>query len=393
MEKELVFQILKRLESGYHIPPLSAIAVKLVEMASDEHSSVRQMAALIEKEPSLAVRVLHLANSVVFGMGGQVKTLNQAAVRLGVHRLKLMALSISLRDAFPLGRVGPFNYEDFWKLSLYRGLMARGLAERSRRHDPDEAFLAALTLEVGLPIFFDMHIKGKHQDFDMSLDPLEELLFRERDLTGMDHRNVGKAALKFWKFPESIIACQPVYGHLSREAHVSALCLICEMARLFSRMVLDPSVDFTSFFIRAEESLQLSQDIVQDLLVEVFSEVQETALALRLDVDQERDLMGIMEGANRALIRISEKMSRHSAWTSGNTPLPSFETLSCTDDSTLYTLQAVAHEIRNPLTAVGGFARRLAQSVESDSQVARYANVILEEAKRLEIILAQMKSR
>jgi len=86
-------------------------------------------------------------------------------------------------------------------------------------------------------------------------------------------------------------------------------------------------------------------------------------------------------------------MSRHSGVAWDTAPLPSFESLTCDDSSTVYTLQAVAHEIRNPLTAVGGFARRLAQSVERDSQVARYAQVILEESKRLEDILAQMKSR
>jgi nitrogen-specific signal transduction histidine kinase len=54
------------------------------------------------------------------------------------------------------------------------------------------------------------------------------------------------------------------------------------------------------------------------------------------------------------------------------------------------TLQAVAHEIRNPLTAVGGFARRLAISLDPGSQPGKYAKVILEEALRLEEVLSRM---
>ncbi len=391
MERHHASEILKKLESGYHMRPLSPIAVQLVEMASDENSTIKQLTTLIEKEPSLAVRVLHLANSVAFGLGGQVKTLTQAVVRLGVHRIKMMALSISLRDAFPMGSVGTLDYEAFWKMSLYRGLMAWGLAEQSRMCHPEEAFLAALTQEIGLPVFFDLFIKGKQEDFDLSLEPLDDLLQRERDLVGLDHRQVGKAALKFWKFPEIIIACQPIYSETARKADTSILCQICEMARLFSRMLLDPLADFASFFICTEKTLKLNQGIVQDLFLNTFSEVQETAEALRLEVNRERDLMEIMERANRALIRISEKMARQSHEPQARKPLPSFETVSAAEESTAYTLQAIAHEIRNPLTAVGGFARRLAQSVESDSKVARYASVILEEAKRLETILAQMK--
>lgn len=46
----------------------------------------------------------------------------------------------------------------------------------------------------------------------------------------------------------------------------------------------------------------------------------------------------------------------------------------------------VADEIRNPLTAVGGFARRLQKIVDSDKE-RKYAEYIIEEVNRLEAIL------
>lgn len=47
----------------------------------------------------------------------------------------------------------------------------------------------------------------------------------------------------------------------------------------------------------------------------------------------------------------------------------------------------VAHEIRNPLTTIGGFARRL-HARATDPEVQRYAAILVEEVSRLERLLA-----
>jgi len=52
--------LLKRIESGYTLPSLSPVALKLIELASDERSSVDDLVRLIEKDPSLALRLLNL---------------------------------------------------------------------------------------------------------------------------------------------------------------------------------------------------------------------------------------------------------------------------------------------------------------------------------------------
>jgi two-component system, sporulation sensor kinase E len=49
-----------------------------------------------------------------------------------------------------------------------------------------------------------------------------------------------------------------------------------------------------------------------------------------------------------------------------------------------YTLAAVEHEIRNPLTAVGGFVRMLAKTIDPTSYQGKYIKVILFETQKLE---------
>ncbi len=47
----------------------------------------------------------------------------------------------------------------------------------------------------------------------------------------------------------------------------------------------------------------------------------------------------------------------------------------------------IAHEIRNPLVSIGGFARRLYRSIPDDASERRYAQTIIVEVARLEKIL------
>jgi PAS domain S-box-containing protein len=52
----------------------------------------------------------------------------------------------------------------------------------------------------------------------------------------------------------------------------------------------------------------------------------------------------------------------------------------------------VAHEIRNPLTSVGGFARRLNKTMAADTKEKEYARIIIAEVTRLEKILNNVLS-
>ena len=50
----------------------------------------------------------------------------------------------------------------------------------------------------------------------------------------------------------------------------------------------------------------------------------------------------------------------------------------------------VAHEIRNPLATIGGFARSILRASYQDDQIRQNAGIIVEEVSRLERILANI---
>ena len=389
VSKESPAELIEKIESGDSLPRLSTIAMRLVEMASDDDCSAKELAELIEKDPSLAVRTLKLANSSFFQTSQPIAYLTQAVVKLGFHQLRIMALSLSLRDIFPMGRIGVLDYEKFWRASLYRALLAKDLVARLKVGNSEEAFVAGLIMEIGLLVLFELRIREDQGVSSIPLEPLEDLLSWERDRYGIDHRQIGESALKFWRFPDSIVKCQAFWGDaaLSHEAPRSAK--VYELTRQFSKVLDQESVCFTSMFDSAERIFGLNQDVVTDAIMATFEQVEGIALHLNLELNSEKDLLEIMGKANRALSIIIEMVAK-TPEVSLRKSLPSFGSLNRGEDSVVHTLQAVAHEIRNPLQAIGGFARRLSHSLDPGTKGGKYAQVIMDETSRLEKVIWEM---
>jgi HD-like signal output (HDOD) protein len=389
MGKETRADLLTRLEAGYSLPTLSPVALKLVELATEDTCSAKELGTLVERDPPLAVRLLKLANSAFLRTMRPVTTINDAIVKVGFQRLRITALSISLRDTFPLGKVGPLDYEEFWRISLYRALIAKSLADRLKTCNPEEAFVAGLIMEIGLLILFDLFVKDKDLDMSLQLEPLEDLVCWEKEKYGVDHRQIGEAALRYWRFPDHITVCQRAYRSPQGPRQCQPLAILCEQARILSRLVSRNPAPFLAPVEEVEKSLGLNSAVVIDILVDTLDQVEEIAEDLHIEVNKERDLMEIVEKANRALSRISEEIFKGPGFPVPKS-LPSFDSLNGCQDSARRALEAVAHEIRNPLLVLGGFARKLAISLDSGSAEAKYVQIILEETSRLEKALSKM---
>ncbi len=319
-------------------------------------------------------------------------TLKQAILRIGFDRLRIMALSLSLRDTFPMGRIGPMDYEAFWRSSLYRTLLAKSLAHTLSTCNPEEAFVAGLTLEIGLLVFFDLFVKDKHENGSLDLYPLESLLSWKKVRYGADHRQIGKAALRYWRFPDSISVCQRFYGRKVRKKGTPTLPMVCEAARELSALMCHETTELQATFEVIEESFGLDREVINDILAITLEQVESIAESLKVAVSSDRDIIELIEKANRALSKLAEQMATRGDL-AARSDLPSFQDLdeeNKRDTIIAHTLQAVVHEIRNPLMAVGGFAKRLARTVDSNTEVGEYVRVILEKAERLEQALFEM---
>ena len=296
MEEKNKSEILKKIVADQSIPSLSPVALQLINAAADERTSARDLGAIIQRDPGLATRLLRVVNSAAFARKTQVSSVAQAVVTLGFKRVRMMALSLSLRDTFPLGKVGNMDYDYFWQTSLYRALIARDFVRASADCpvDPEEAFLAGLILEVGLLLVYQSS-KGAQESFPGLRLPMEELLLWEQNTIGLHHRDVGSFAMQQWGFPETMMECQRFFGDPAIEPGKSFLCVVVELARRATEFVFGQCADPTSIFEQARRLLGLDRENMDNILSETFRNVEDLAGYLQISLDSQKEMLEALE--------------------------------------------------------------------------------------------------
>jgi HD-like signal output (HDOD) protein len=133
------------------LPVLPAVAANVLAMSQSEDSDAARLAALIQKDPALASNVLRIVNTAAFRGAAEIVALQQAIARLGMARIREIALSIAVKSA--LTQPGPYGIpvQNAWEDGLATGLWAREIA-RVCRKNVENAYLCGLLHNIGVPV-------------------------------------------------------------------------------------------------------------------------------------------------------------------------------------------------------------------------------------------------
>jgi HD-like signal output (HDOD) protein len=91
----------KLLQAAQQLPASPQILLRLGELLSDVNSGLDDVASLLRRDTGLAARVIRISNSVVFGMGGGIATVEEAVNRVGfaeIYRLVGLATAAQLGE-------------------------------------------------------------------------------------------------------------------------------------------------------------------------------------------------------------------------------------------------------------------------------------------------------
>jgi HD-like signal output (HDOD) protein len=200
------------------IPAAPQIIQRILELMSREDVSRNELAALINRDPSLAARLLGLANSPFFASTKAITTIPQALMVLGFSHVRDIVVGLSLwesleaKDAHARKR-----RQSLWLHSVAVAGAARQLAEHVGG-DGGLAFVVGLLHDIG-ELVLGLRLG---EAYWAMLDDAEE---RRCDLTvlehywfGCDHGEVGRWLLDAWSLPP-IIGAGVAHHHLPLRAH------------------------------------------------------------------------------------------------------------------------------------------------------------------------------
>lgn len=188
------------------LPPLPAVALRVIRLAHDPRSSAADLAMAVSSDPALAARVLRIANSPLYRARREIVSVQEALVRLGFVQARNIAVSSAIAGAYaPDVRNALFRIDEFWRHSLAVAFKASELAGGQPNGDVPAAFTAGLLHDIGRLALYYADPAGTDQAVaraiaaDVSLDAIEE------DALGMGHAYLGGQLAERWGLPAATV--------------------------------------------------------------------------------------------------------------------------------------------------------------------------------------------
>ena len=187
------------------LPVMPEVGLALIATLDDEDTPVAKVRGLIAQDPALAAKLLAMANSAAFGLPRKVATLDNALSLVGLSKLRTLALSACLHNAFSV----PDGIDGgrFWRYSMdcagYAQWLSSGLG-RDLVVDGQQAWLTGLMLRLGELIIGQADPVAIEQIEALPIRPGERWE-RERTLTGFDEVEVTAELARRWNFPDAMV--------------------------------------------------------------------------------------------------------------------------------------------------------------------------------------------
>lgn len=220
--------ILKRVQA---LPPLPTSALRVIALTKNPQTTVKELEAVISKDPSLTADILRQANSAYYGYARRISTLQEAIVMLGFQVTQGLAMASAVAPLLKNNLIGyEIEQEGLWKHSLLTAMTAKRLCQRQKLPYGDVAFTAGLLHDIG-KLIISIYVQEvgsflveKVQEVKLSYVELEEKVI------GYNHATVGGFLARTWFLPEDLVSAisyhhtpleAPSYPELANIVHVA----------------------------------------------------------------------------------------------------------------------------------------------------------------------------
>lgn len=187
------------------LPPLPAVALRVMEVAQNPKSSASDLALVVSSDPGLSGRILRVVNSAAYRRAREITSVQEALVTIGFVQARNMAISGAIAGAYaPDALNALFRIDTFWEHSIAVAFKAAEIAGKGRRVDVPSAFTAGIVHNMGRLAVFYADPAGLDQAVATAIGTGASLEAVEAAQLGYDHTELGGRLAIKWKLPEAI---------------------------------------------------------------------------------------------------------------------------------------------------------------------------------------------
>lgn len=240
------------------LPPLPAVAARVMSMAEDDRTSAMDLAQVLATDQALTAKLIRISNSAYYGFARRISTVREAVVMLGFKQVRQVSVGASLMNTFKRGAPGdPFDIDLFWGHSVAVAVAAEAVAKKSFAVKPEDAFTAGILHDIGRLVLRQV----MPEEFAMAVREARtgQVSLHEAELhyTGYSHDDVGRVLGDQWKFPGHLVEAVQCHHDESLTAFNDGLAGVVAQA---DRLVLHYGL-YCGYDLEDGELLPVPQDL------------------------------------------------------------------------------------------------------------------------------------
>ena len=266
-------EILSKFKSGKINPPVMPQVVReMQKVIKQPKSTPDELAAVIEKDPTISLRLISVSNSPVYRGITEIRNVKTAIPRLGLKETLNIVMAIANKNLYePKNVKFKILMDKLWVHALACAYGAKLIAQFLKLDDLDKYFLMGLTHDIGkillLKAFSDVS-----QGTLLSTEAIEANIQEA-------HIGLGSMLLKRWGFDAEFINVINHHEDAEYSPDTVKEILVVNLANLLARRIgfslFEETIDFAE--VPSAQILKLEPDKIEAIGAEVRTSISDVA--------------------------------------------------------------------------------------------------------------------
>lgn len=196
------------LRSTKDLPPLPSAVMRVLQETDRPECSALSLEKIVLTDQALTAQLLRVVNSAYYGMSGQISSVSQAIMILGIQQVRNLTLSVAAISTFTPNSVRHREtLAGFWSHSFATAATTQLIRDFKRlpARMAESMFVGGLLHDIGRLFLFVNFTNAYDQVIDRAAREEVSLEDAENALLGLSHARVGAEIATHWKFPKPLI--------------------------------------------------------------------------------------------------------------------------------------------------------------------------------------------